>query len=225
MPPKIVKLANQFLTNPVRVSVTPPNSTAEKVTQSLFYVDPADKPLRLAEHLLRPEVGRALVFTRTKHGADRLVKKLARVGIGSVAIHGNKSQGARRRALDAFKDGSVMTLVATDVAARGIDIPGITHVFNYEIPNVPEQYVHRIGRTARAEATGEAVSFVAPDERAYLKDIRKLLGEAVPEGTNPEGLKDRLTETADRDAIPIIRLSPEQPSRSGRGNNKKKKKR
>lgn len=223
LPPKIVKLANQFLTDPVRVSVTPPNSTAEKVTQSLFYVDPADKPLRLAEHLLRPEVGRSLVFTRTKHGADRLVKRLARVGIGAVAIHGNKSQGARRRALDAFKDGSVMTLVATDVAARGIDIPGVTHVFNYEIPNVPEQYVHRIGRTARAEATGEAVSFVAPDERPHLKDIRKLLGEAVPEGTSPEDLKARLKTVEARDAIPLIRLTPEQPARSGRGNNKKRK--
>lgn len=224
LPPKIVKLANQFLTNPVRVSVTPPNSTAEKVTQSLFYVDPADKPLRLAEHLLRPEVGRALVFTRTKHGADRLVKRLAKVGIGAVAIHGNKSQGARRRALDAFKDGSVMTLVATDVAARGIDIPGVTHVFNYEIPNVPEQYVHRIGRTARADATGEAVSFVARDERAYLKDIHKLLGEAVPEGTAPADLTERMKATEAREAVPIVRLTAEQPTRSGRGKNKRKKK-
>ena len=222
-PKSIQKLAGDFLTDPVRVEVTPANKTADKVEQSAFHVDKADKPQRLAEHLLRPEVGRALVFTRTKHGADRLVRKLARYGIPSVAIHGNKGQGARRRALDAFKDGSVTTLVATDVAARGIDIPDVTHVFNYEIPNVPEQYVHRIGRTARADASGEAVSFVSEDERPYLKDIRKLLGGDLPIGETPDDLAERLAAVEAREPVARVNLTPDQPQRSGRGKNRKRK--
>ena len=222
-PKAIAKLAQQFLSDPVRIEVTPANKTADKVVQELHYVEKGDKPLRLAEHLLRDGVGRSLVFTRTKHGADRLVKKLAGYGIGAVAIHGNKSQNNRRRALDAFKGETVRVLVATDVAARGIDIPGITHVFNYEIPNVAEQYVHRIGRTARADAEGIAVSFVSADEKPYLKDIRKLLGEAVPEGRNPDDLQARLDETEARERIPVVRLTPDQPeARKGRGKSRKR---
>ena len=222
-PKAIQVLAKDFLHVPARVEVTPANKTADKVVQAAFHVDKADKPLRLAEHLLRPEVGRALVFTRTKHGADRLVRKLARFGIPAIAIHGNKAQGARRRALDAFKDGTVKTLVATDVAARGIDIPDVTHVFNYEIPNVPEQYVHRIGRTARAQASGEAVSFVSEDERDYLKDIRKLLGGDLPLGTEPQDLAERLAAVEAREPVARVNLAPDQPQRSGRGKNKKAK--
>ena len=225
LPPKIRKLAAQFLSDPVTVSVTPPNTTADKVEQSLLYIEKGDKPLRLAEQLLRPDVGRSLVFTRTKHGADRLVKKLARVGIPAVAIHGNKGQGARTRALNALRDGTVRTLVATDVAARGIDIPEVTHVFNYEIPNVPEQYVHRIGRTARARREGRAVAFVAADERDYLKDIEKLLGERIPVETPADDLADRLAGVQARDAIPLLRLTPDQPARKGRGKNRKRGKR
>lgn len=221
LPPKIKSLAKQFLTDPVQVSVTPPNSTAEKVVQSLIFAKPVEKPMLLADYLLQPEVERALVFTRTKHGADRVVKRLAAVGFPALAIHGNKSQGQRQRALGAFKDGIVDILVATDVAARGIDIPGITHVFNYEIPNVPEQYVHRIGRTARAQASGTAVAFVAPDERAYLKDIQKLLKETIPVQPMPEDMPARIKVINAREAAAPVSIASEQP-RKGRGKSRKK---
>jgi len=134
------------LNDPIHVSVTPANRTADKVSQKIFKLSRAEKQDRLAVELLREEVGRSLVFTRTKHGADRVVKRLAKVGLSAVAIHGNKNQNQRTRALEAFKSGAVQTLVATDVAARGIDIPDITHVFNFELPNVPEQYVKNSGR-------------------------------------------------------------------------------
>ena len=222
LPPKIVQLAKQFLTDPVRVTVSPPNSTAEKVDQSLIYVEKEAKPMLLADVLLQPEVGRALVFTRTKHGADRVVKRLAQAGLSSVAIHGNKSQGQRTRALDAFKDGTVNILVATDVAARGIDIPDITHVINYEIPNVAEQYVHRIGRTARADKAGRAIAFVASDERDYLKDIHKLLGEKVTVEDMPADMEARIKAIRARPSVPVLRLSPEQNQRKGRGKSRKR---
>ena len=220
--PKIKRLAEQFLNDPVHISVAPANTTAEKVTQRIIFAESPDKPALLAHHLLTDGVGRALVFTRTKHGADRLVKRLARMGLPAVAIHGNRNQSQRTRALNAFKDGSVPTLVATDVAARGIDIPAITHVFNYEIPNVAEQYVHRIGRTARADASGDAVSFVAKDERAYLKDIQKLLGETLPTEGLPGNFEIIRAELASRDPIERVNLTPDQPKRQGRGKGKKK---
>lgn len=223
LPPKIKTLANQFLTHPVSVSVAPPNTTADRVSQSLIFAKSDEKPMLLAERLLRDDVERTLVFTRTKHGADRVVKRLARVGLQAVAIHGNKSQGQRQRALTAFKDRVVDILVATDVAARGIDIPGITHVINYEIPNVPEQYVHRIGRTARAQASGQAIAFVAPDERAYLKDIQKLLGETISVEPMPTDMAARIKEIEARKAVDPVNLTPDQ-SRSGRGKSNKKKK-
>ena len=222
LPPKIKSLADSFLTNPVKVSVSPPNTTAERVTQSLTFATKEEKVMLLADNLLRDDVERSLVFTRTKHGADRVVKRLAMNGLPAVAIHGNKSQGQRTRALEAFKSGKVDILVATDVAARGIDIPGITHVFNYEIPNVPEQYVHRIGRTARANTDGRAIAFVAPDERPYLKDIQKLLGETIPVEPIPEDMSERIKVIKRRDKSEPVNLTPEQPARKGRGKGKKK---
>ena len=225
--PKIKTLSKQFLNDPVHVSVTPANRTADKVTQRIYKMSRGGKQDRLAVELLREGVGRSLVFTRTKHGADRVVKRLAKVGIPAVAIHGNKNQNQRTRALDAFKSGEVQTLVATDVAARGIDIPLITHVFNFELPNVPEQYVHRIGRTARAEAEGMAISFVATekdsDELKYLRDIEKLLKEKIPEGDAPPDLDARFKTMRARKALPKPE-APKPDTRKGRGKSKKKKK-
>ena len=178
MPKQIKELVSGYCHDPVQVSVTPESTTAERIEQFLFMVQ-ADEKQALLEMILSErhpvpgEFERVLIFTRTKHGADRVVKKLGQVGIPANAIHGNKSQPQRQRALDEFKRAKTPILVATDVAARGIDIPGVSHVINYELPNVPEQYVHRIGRTARAGADGVAIAFCAEDERAYLKDINK----------------------------------------------------
>lgn len=221
MVPAIKKLAGQFLTNPVTVSVTPPNSTAEKVEQRITFVDKAEKQNLLGLSLLDPDVDRALVFTRTKHGADRVVKRLAQIGIDSMAIHGNKSQAQRQKALLAFREDKIKVLVATDVAARGIDIPGITHVFNYEIPNVPEQYVHRIGRTARANREGVAHAFVDKEERAYLKDIQKLLKTTIPVVELPEDFVQKARALKTR--TPIVKpAQPKHEPRKGRGKSKKK---
>ena len=180
MPPPIAELAGQFLTNPERVAVTPVSSTAERVEQAVVHVDQAKKQDLLHALLADKSISRALVFTRTKHGADRVVKKLLSAGFEADAIHGNKSQGQRMRALEAFKKGKARLLVATEIAARGIDVDDVTHVLNFDLPNVPEQYVHRIGRTARASRTGVAISFCAPDERAYLRDIERLTKQSVP---------------------------------------------
>ena len=180
MPPPIAELAQQFLTDPQQVAVTPVASTAERVTQRVVHVDAAKKQELLADLLSDPAYTRALVFTRTKHGADRVVKRLAQVNIEAAAIHGNKSQGQRERALDAFKKGHARLLVATEIAARGIDIDDVSHVINFDLPDVPEQYVHRIGRTARAGAGGDAISFCAPDERINLRDIERLIKQSVP---------------------------------------------
>ena len=180
MPPPIAELAEQFLTNPERVAVTPVSSTAERVEQAVVHVDQAKKQDLLHALLNDKSISRALVFTRTKHGADRVVKKLESAGFEAEAIHGNKSPGQRTRALEAFKKGKARLLVATEIAARGIDVDDVTHVINFDLPNVPEQYVHRIGRTARASRAGMAISFCAPDERAYLKDIERLTKQAVP---------------------------------------------
>jgi ATP-dependent RNA helicase RhlE len=174
MPKAIADLGAQFLTDPVKVSVTPAATTAERVRQMVTFVGQREKPALLALALKSQDIDRALVFTRTKHGADRVVRQLAACQIPAAAIHGNKSQAQRTTALQAFRDGRVRILVATDIAARGIDVSGVSHVFNYELPNVPDQYVHRIGRTARAGAEGLAMSFVAPDERNYLRDIERL---------------------------------------------------
>jgi len=178
MPQTIAELGKRFINNPVRVEVAPQSTTAERVEQYATFLNQAEKQalltLTLRGGLADKSIERALVFTRTKHGADRVVRHLAGAGVSAAAIHGNKTQAQRTRALEGFRQGSVPILVATDIAARGIDVTGVSHVFNFEIPNVAEQYVHRIGRTARAGADGVALSFVAPDERPYLRDIEKL---------------------------------------------------
>ena len=195
MPGSIRKLAEQYLDNPVQVSVAPAATTAERVDQYVCFVNQNEKQalltIALRKGLSTGEMDLVLVFTRTKHGADRVVKKLGQQGIEAVAIHGNKSQPQRERALALYRKGQVRVLVATDIAARGIDIPGVSHVFNFELPNVAEQYVHRIGRTARAGRAGVALAFCAPDERDYLRDIERLtkvrLGEVpLPPSFNEE---------------------------------------
>jgi ATP-dependent RNA helicase RhlE len=180
MPKEIAGLAGSILTNPVRVEVTPVSTTAEKIEQAVYYVDKSDKKLLLQHILLDKNIERVLVFTRTKHGANKVEKELNQKGIAAEAIHGNKSQNARQKALSSFKEGSIRVLVATDIAARGIDVDDLTHVINYELPNVPETYVHRIGRTGRAGASGIALSFCDAEEIAFLKDIQKLIGNTVP---------------------------------------------
>ena len=179
MPKEIASLAAALLRDPVRVAVTPVATTAERVEQRVVFVEQAEKRNLLARVLKRDADAHALVFTRTKHGADRVCEHLGRAGVAAAAIHGNKSQGQRERALGAFREGEIRVLVATDIAARGIDVDGITHVINFELPNVPESYVHRIGRTARAGRAGLAISFCDHTERAYLRDIEKLIRTRV----------------------------------------------
>ncbi len=180
MPPEIVDLAESILRNPEQVAVTPPSSTVDRIDQQLYHVEKTQKK-NLLIHLMREmAIPTALVFTRTKHGADRLVKDLLKAGISAEAIHGNKSQNARQRALSNFKARTTRVLVATDIAARGIDIDELSHVFNYEIPNIPETYVHRIGRTGRAGLSGIAISFCEPEEKPYIRDIQKLIGKPIP---------------------------------------------
>jgi ATP-dependent RNA helicase RhlE len=186
---EIKKLAQDFLTNPVSVEATPENTTAELVKQKAFRVDKGQKTKLIIKLISEGNWSQVLVFTRTKHGANRLSEKMVKGGITASAIHGNKSQGARTKALAGFKAGSIRVLVATDIAARGLDIPLLPHVINFELPNVPEDYVHRIGRTGRAGASGEALSLVSADEVDYVIGIERLLGEtlktAIIEGFEP----------------------------------------
>jgi ATP-dependent RNA helicase RhlE len=177
MPKEIVRLADSLLKNPVKVSVTPVSSAAPKIEQSLYMVPKMSKPAMLVHLLEESNVQRAVVFTKTKHGADRLQKRLVRAGVSATAIHGNKAQNQRDRALLGFKTGKVRVLVATDVAARGLDVDGITHVFNFDLPMDPKAYVHRIGRTGRAGATGIAISFCDREERGLMRDIERLTGK------------------------------------------------
>jgi ATP-dependent RNA helicase RhlE len=179
MPDAISRLSQRILRDPIRVEVTPEVMTVERIEQSVLLVEKRDKTRLLAEVLEKPEIKRALVFTRTKHGANKVVKLLGRVDVEAEAIHGNKSQTARQRALANFKAGRTRVLIATDIAARGIDVEGISHVINYDLPNIPESYVHRIGRTARAGADGIAISFCDVDERAFLRDIERLIRQRV----------------------------------------------
>ena len=180
MPKEIQQLADTILTRPEKVEVTPVSSTADTIQQQLYYVEKNDKRALLAHILKDKEIKTALVFTRTKHGADKVVKDLIKIGITAEAIHGNKSQNARQRALTNFKNRTTRVLIATDIAARGIDIDELTHVINYELPNIPETYVHRIGRTGRAGASGIALSFCDQEEIEFLKDIHKLIAKQIP---------------------------------------------
>jgi ATP-dependent RNA helicase RhlE len=180
MPKQMNEIANAYLKSPVRIEVTPPGKPAAKVTQSVHFIAKAEKLSLLKELLSAHDGERTLVFGRTKHGMEKLMKVLDKAGFKAAAIHGNKSQGQRERALKAFKSGEITVLVATDVAARGLDIPDVKYVYNYELPNVPDAYVHRIGRTARAGKDGQAVAFCAPDEIGDLKAIQKTMGITIP---------------------------------------------
>src|SRR5687768_4504536 len=180
MAPEIIKLADTMLVNPEKVEVTPISSTAETINQAVYFVEKNNKKNLLIHVLQDKAIKTALVFTRTKHGADKVVKDLVKAGISAEAIHGNKSQNARQRALSNFKEQSTRILVATDIAARGIDVEELGHVINYELPNVSETYVHRIGRTGRAGNSGIAISFCDAEEHQYLRDINKLINRAIP---------------------------------------------
>jgi len=219
MPPAIAELSSRILINPVRIEVVPQATTAEKIEQTVHHVAKRDKRA-LLEHVLRAEgVHRALVFTRTKHGANKLVEQLDRANIRAAAIHGNKSQGARERALDGFKNGDIPVLIATDIAARGIDVDGITHVVNYDLPEVPEQYVHRIGRTARAGAGGRAIAFCDEEERGLLSDIERVIRQRIPLAERV-ALPQGVAQEVQRPRPPMPERRPEQRSSSperGRG--------
>ncbi|PWR01699.1 DEAD/DEAH box helicase [Meridianimarinicoccus roseus] len=180
MPKQMAELASAYLTDPVRVAVNPPGKAADKIDQSVHFVEKSEKSDLLIKLMGKHMQDRALVFVRTKHGADRLARQLERSGFDVAAIHGNRSQGQRERAIVAFREGRIKVLVATDVAARGIDIPDVRHVYNYDLPNVPDNYVHRIGRTARAGADGAAIAFCAPDEMGELRDIQKTMKADIP---------------------------------------------
>jgi ATP-dependent RNA helicase RhlE len=180
MPKEIAGLASALLTNPVRVEVAAVATTVEKVNQNVIHVDPGKKLSLLTELLKDNNMTRTLVFTRTKHGADKVMKGLSAAGFTAAAIHGNKSQANREKALAGFKQGKILVLVATDIAARGIDVDAVSHVVNYDLPYVPESYVHRIGRTARAGAEGTAIALCTPEERGLLRDIERTIRQAVP---------------------------------------------
>lgn len=199
---EIKKLANEFLHNPVLVEATPENTTVEKINQKVYRVDQKKKTDFVIDLIAGGKWQQVLVFTRTKHGANRLTEKMNKADVSAAAIHGNKSQGARTKALDGFKKGEVRVLVATDIAARGLDIPLLPHVINFEMPNVPEDYVHRIGRTGRAGASGEAISLVALDEMDYLRDIEKLIEMKLPkdimEGFEPTEKQEDIKKPAQK---------------------------
>ena len=203
MPPEIIKLSGTILHNPAKVSVTPESTTAETVTQYVYFVDKGNKNALLLHVLADKNIKTALVFTRTKHGADKVVKVLNRSGVKAEAIHGNKAQNARQRALANFKAQTTRVLVATDIAARGIDVDELEYVINFEIPNIAETYVHRIGRTGRAGADGTAYSFCDAIEKDYLKDIEKLIGFRIPVVSNHP--------------FPLVDHNPEPPKQQQRG--------
>jgi ATP-dependent RNA helicase RhlE len=203
MPPEIQQLANMILTNPVKVEVTPVSSTADTIQQHLYHVEKMNKRPLLVHLLKNTAIPSALVFSRTKHGADRIAKDLRKAGVNAEAIHGNKSQNARQSALTNFKSRRIRILVATDIAARGIDIDELTHVINFDLPNIPETYVHRIGRTGRAGASGIAISFCDFEEKIWLKDIQRLINKTIPV------VKDHPFD------VPLMHSTPVAPTTSG----------
>lgn len=223
MPESIRDLAHSMLIDPIEVAVAKISEPAETVDQVVYFVEKGDKRRLLGWVLEDPKVDRAIVFTRTKHGANRVVENLEKDGVSAAAIHGNKSQNARERALAGFKEGKIRVLVATDIAARGIDIDGLSHVINFELPNIAETYVHRIGRTGRAGAEGRALSFCDAEEREFLVDIERLLGRSLPAITNhphpsPLGLPPPVDLTRRRRPEPSSSRGPSRgPSRDGGG--------
>jgi ATP-dependent RNA helicase RhlE len=222
MPGEIEKLTGEILNpNPLKVSVTPQATTVERINQKVLFVEQQRKRALLAELFDDASFKRVIVFTRTKRGADRVARGLEQVGIEAAAIHGDKSQGQRERALAEFKKGDVRALVATDIAARGIDIDAVSHVVQYELPNVPEAYVHRIGRTARAGADGSAVAFCADDERSLLKDIEKVTRQRIP---SFDRRNDRQLGAATA-ALPEVPGKPERPAQPHRTEHKPKRNR
>ncbi|MGZ9586424.1 DEAD/DEAH box helicase [Paenibacillus marinisediminis] len=218
MPPEISQLVKSLLVNPVKVEITPVSSTVDRIQQSVYLIDKGNKQKQLNDLLQDKSIATALVFTRTKHGADRVVRELTKVKITAQAIHGNKSQNARQLALSNFKSGVTRVLVATDIAARGIDIEELSHVINFNLPNIPETYVHRIGRTGRAGLSGTAISFCDNEEIPYLKDIEKLIGKTIPR-VEDHAYKMQLTstpaqvETAPRSAVSKPEKSKANPKR------------
>ncbi len=215
MPPAVATLASQLLETPVHISVDPERPTVERISQSLLFVDKGHKDTLLANLITDRSMDKVIVFTRTKHGADRVVQKLSGAGIRACAIHGNKSQGARTTALDSFKAGRTRVLVATDIAARGIDVDGITHVVNFDLPEDAESYVHRIGRTARAGADGDAISFCSAREREALRGIESLIRKPVPVDNSHRWHSETARLATGSDARPEPR--GQRPPRGGRG--------
>lgn len=207
MPPEVQGLVDMLLTNPVKVEVTPPSTTVERIAQAVYFVNRSDKQALIISLLSDPAIDRVLVFMQMKHACDKLARKLQSEGITAEAIHGNKSQNARQRALENFKLGQTRVLIATDIAARGIDIDDLAYVLNYELPNIPETYVHRIGRTGRAGASGKALSFCDHEERAYLKAIEKVTRQTIPVAGNtlsavPEAVPEKPKPSKGRWARP-----------------------
>ncbi|MDA8638028.1 DEAD/DEAH box helicase [Rhodospirillales bacterium] len=216
MPKTIAKISKEFLTDPIEVSVAPQATPISRIEQEVYHVSANEKRDLLAQVLDDPEMKRVIVFVRMKHRANRVVENLGKVGIRAEAIHGNKSQNARQAALKQFKNGQVRVLVATDIAARGIDVDSITHVINYELPNEPESYVHRIGRTARAGATGKAIAFCDSSEVSFLRDIEKLIGQHISVSGGSVHAQPLIAPTPDK-ASPSKRPFKKKPHR-GRGN-------
>jgi superfamily II DNA/RNA helicase len=219
MPQEITRLADQMLRNPARVAVTPQTTTVERIEQRVILTEKSSKQALLAEVLKAEGIDRVLVFTRTKHGADKVVRGLAKAGLAAQAIHGNKSQNQRERVLSAFRDGRLRTLIATDIAARGIDVDGISHVVNYDLPNIPESYVHRIGRTARAGRDGVAISFCDHEERAYLRDIERLIRMAIPATDRRNGGRQEARPASHRHAD---ERSQQRPQRNKQRSSRRK---
>jgi ATP-dependent RNA helicase RhlE len=219
MPGEIGKLAGELLNDPAKVSVAPQATTIEKIRQQLIFVEGAHKRELLAELFADPKLTRTIVFTRTKRGADRVAKHLESAGIDATAIHGDKSQGQRERALAAFKAGHVRALVATDIAARGIDVDQVSHIINFELPNVPETYIHRIGRTARAGADGSAITLCCDDERSLLKDIEKLTRQQIPSTDRRRDRSLALMAAANGSAGGEDRAEKRPHGQQGRGRN------